>query len=225
MRHVKLVGLCLAAVFALSGLAAGQALAQPEFAWHVGGNVFGSGSETELQSSAKTNQVLKATVLGIKVEITCTTVATPGAEIIGGVPGTSSETVHYTHCTVQKPSGCKIKEEKITTNPLTDEIVEGVGASAGKPLILFRPTSGNVFAEPKLSGFFCLSVPVEGTVLAEPIPDEEEGTSGALKFEPAESKHYKNSAGEEKSAGLSNSGTVSGEVEVSLVSGESFGVF
>jgi hypothetical protein len=224
MRHVKLVGLCLAAVFALSGLAAAQASAV-EFAWHVNGSTFGSGSETELQSSAKTNQVLKATVLGVAVEITCTKVATPGAEIIGGIPGTSSETVHYTGCTVQKPSGCKIKEEKITTNPLTDEIVEGVGASAGKPLILFKPTTGTVFAEPKLSGFFCLSVKVEGSLLAEPIPDEEEGTSGALKFEPAESRHYKTSAGSEGSAGLNNSGTVKGEVEVSLVSGASFGVF
>jgi hypothetical protein len=217
MRQLKLVGLCLAAVFALSGLAAAQAGA---FEWHVNGVPFESG-ETELQSSAKTNQVLRATVFGIAVEITCTKVATPGAQIIGGFPGRSSEMVHYTGCTVQKPGGCKIKEEKITTNPLTDEIVEGAN---GKPMILFRPATGNVFAEPKLSGFLCLSVKVEGSILAEPIPDEEEGTSGVLKFEPA-SKHYKNSAGESKEASLNNSGTVSGEVEVSLVSGASFGVF
>jgi hypothetical protein len=221
MRHVKLVGLCLAAVFALSGLAAAQASAATEFEWHVSGSPLAAGSEEALASSAKTNQVLHATVLGVAVEITCTKVATPGAKIIGGFPGTSSETVEYTGCTVQKPSGCKIKEEKIVTKPLTDEIVEG---NSGEPMILFRPTEGTVFAEPKLSGFFCLSVKVEGSILAEPIPDRTEATSGVLKFEPA-SKKYTNSAGVKGEAKLNNSGTVTGEVNVSLVSGNEFGVF
>lgn len=226
-RRLRILLVSLLAVFAFSAVAVAQASAI-EFVWKAGGKTLESG-EKELSSKAKTSQVLKTSVAGVKVEITCKEVATPGGKIIGGKPGTSSETVEYKGCTVQKPSGCKIKEEKITTKPLKDEIVEGVGASAGKVLILFTPKEGETFAEPKLEGgFLCFSLAVKGSVLAEGNPQKEEATTDTLKFEPAEGKKYKSSKGEEKSAGLTVSGnaaTNSGEVETKLVSGEKFGAF
>ncbi|HYM44854.1 MAG TPA: hypothetical protein VES65_01665 [Solirubrobacteraceae bacterium] len=225
---MKRLGLCLATVLALSGIAVAQASAM-EFIWKVNGAKLEAGKEKELTSKAKGAQTLKATVLGVKVEIKCTEVSTAGAKIVGGTPGTSTETVEYKKCIVVKPAECKIKGETISTKPLVDEIVEGVGASAGKGLILFKPKEGEIFAEPKLEGgFFCLSLAVKGSVLAEANPQKEEVETGVLKFEPAESKKYKNSKNEEKSAGLTISGnasTVTGEVETKLNPVEKFGVF
>ncbi|HEV3320083.1 MAG TPA: hypothetical protein VG053_10235 [Solirubrobacteraceae bacterium] len=228
MKHAKVLGLCLAALFAMSGLVAAQASAI-EFAWHVNGSKLETGQEKTLTSKAKSAQVLKTTVIGVKVEIKCTEVSTAGAKIIGGVPGTSTETVEYKSCTVAKPSGCTIKGGTITTKPLKDEIVEGVGTSAGKALVLFAPVAGKVFAEPKLEGgFLCLSLAVEGSVLAEAIPQKEEVEAGVLKFEPANGKEAKNSKGETTKDGLTVSGgaaTVTGEVETKLSPVEKFGVF
>lgn len=229
INRTKVLGLCLVALFAMSGFAAAQASAI-EFAWHVNGSKLEAGQEKELTTKAKTNQVLKGEVLFVKVEITCKEVkAAAGAKIIGGVPGTSSETVEYSGCTVQSPSGCTIKGGTITTKPLKDEIVEGVGSSAGKALLLLTPKEGTTFAEPKLEGgFFCQTVAVKGSVLAEANPQGTEVTTGVLKFEPANGKEYKNSKKETKKAGLTaggNPSTVSGEVEAELKPSEKFGAF
>ncbi len=228
MKRSKMLGLCLVALFAMSGLAAAQASAI-EFLWKVNGSKLETGQEKTLTSKAKGAQVLKTTVIGVKVEIKCTEVSTAGAKIIGGMPGTSSETVEYKGCTVAKPSGCTVKGGTITTNPLKDEIVEGVGTSAGKALVLFAPVTGKVFAEPKLEGgLLCLSLAVEGSVLAEANPQKEEVETGVLKFEPANGKESKNSKGETKKDGLTVSGsasTVTGEVETKLSPAEKFGVF
>jgi DsbC/DsbD-like thiol-disulfide interchange protein len=228
MKRTKVLGLCLVAVFAMSGLVAAQASAM-EFAWHVNGSKLEAGKEKALTSKAKGAQVLKTAVIGIKVEISCAEASTAGAKIIGGIPGTSTETVEYKGCTVAKPSGCKVKGGTITTNPLKDEIVEGVGTSAGKALVLFAPVTGKVFAEPKLEGgFTCLSLAVEGSVLAEANPQLQEVTTGVLKFEPANGKESKNSKGVTNKDGLTVSGnaaTVTGEVETTLSPAETFGVF
>jgi len=225
-RSLKMIGALAAVALASSAVAAAQASAI-EFVYKVNGKALEG--EKELVSKASTNQVLKTTVLGVASEITCTTVETPGAKIKGGKPGTSTETVHYSGCTVQKPSGCKVKEGKITTNPLVDEIVEGVGASAGKAEVLFHPESGETFAEPKLEGGLqCPSLAVKGSILAEAVPQKEEAVAGSLKFEAAEKDKYKNSKGEEKSAGLkvgSSAATTTGTVQTELSTKEKFGIF
>jgi hypothetical protein len=225
-RRLRMLGACLTAAVALSAVAVAQASAI-EFIYKVKGAPL-SGKK-ELTSKAETSQVLKATVLGVASEITCTTVETPGALITGGVPGTSTETVHYGSCTVQKPSGCKVKEGKITTNALEDEIVEGVGLSKGLAEVLFKPAGGaKAFAEVKLEGFFCPTVTVEGSILAEAIPQAKEVETGLLKFEPAEKTKYKNSKGEEKTAGTTVGGkaaTTTGTVETKLNPIEVFGIF
>jgi hypothetical protein len=216
-----------AAALAMTAVAAAQASAI-EFVYRVNGAKLEAGKERELVSKAATSQVLKASPLGISTEITCTTVETSGAKIKGGKPGTSTETVHYSGCTVQKPSSCKVAEGKITTNPLIDEIVEGVGASAGKAEVLLKPASGETFAEPKLEGFLCPSLAVDGSILAEALPQKEEVVAGSLKFEPAEKGKYKNSKGEELSAGLKVAGkaaTTTGTVTTELSTKEKFGIF
>jgi hypothetical protein len=227
MQRTKVLGLCLVALFAMSGLVAAQASAI-EFLWHVNGSKLTSG-EKSLTSKALGAQVLKTTVFGTKVEIKCTEASTAGAKIIGGLPGTSTETVEYKSCTVAKPSGCTIKNGTITTNPLKDEIVEGLGTSAGKALVLFSPVTGKVFAEPKLEGgFLCFSLAVEGSVLAEAIPQKEEAETGVLKFEPANGKESKGSGGEARKDGLvvsGNAATVTGEVLTKLNPVEKFGIF
>jgi hypothetical protein len=227
-RGLKTLGVCVALALTISAVAAAQASAI-EFIYKVNGAKLEAGKEKELVSKAGTSQVLKASPLGVNTEITCTKVETPGAKIKGGTPGTSTETVKYSGCTVQKPSGCKVKEEKITTNPLINEIVEGVGASAGKAEVLFRPASGETFAEPKLEGgFLCPSLSVNGSILAEAVPQKTEAVVGSLKFEPAEKGKYKNSKGEELSAGLKVGGkaaTTTGTVETELSTKEKFGIF
>lgn len=224
MRRAKMVGLCVVVACALSGVAAAEA-SPIEFAWKVGGEMLASGASREVTSNAKSAQVLKTT----GVEITCREVATPGARIAGGVAGTSSETVEFQRCAVQEPSGCRVKEEKITSRPLKDEIVEGVGSSAGRVLVVFMPAEGETFAEPKLSGgLLCISVAVKGSLLAEPSPQKQEATTVTLKFEPAEAKRYRNSKEEERPAGLTvgeDAVTVAGEDETALAGGEAFGAF
>jgi hypothetical protein len=228
MKRTQILGLCLAALFAMGGLVAAQASAI-EFVWKVNGSKLETGQEKTLTSKAEGLQILKTTVLGTAIEIKCSTVSTTGAKIIGGKPGTSTETVAYGGCVVGKPSGCKVKGEAITTNPLKDEIVEGLGTSAGKALALFAPVTGKVFAEPKLEGgFLCLSLAVEGSVLAEANPQKEEVETGILKFEAANGKESKGSGGETRKDGLTVSGNaaaVKGEVLTKLSPVEKFGVF
>jgi len=228
MRYAKLLTACLLAAAGLAIVNVAQASAI-EFVWKVHAKTLASGEEKSLTSKAKGTQVLKASVIGVKTEISCTGVATTAAKIIGGTPGTGSETVEYSGCTVAKPSGCKVKGGTIKTVLLKQEIVEGVGSSAGKVEILSTPKEGETFAEPQLEGGLeCLSIAVKGSVLAEANPQRTEGETGVLKFEPAEAKKYKNSKAEEKSAGLTVAGsasTVTGEVETKLSPAEVFGAF
>lgn len=227
MKRIHVAGVCIAVVLACGGVATAQASAK-QFVWKVNGATLGAGARAFV-ARALGAQVLTTTFLGVKYEVSCAGVRAIKGEIIGGRPGTSAETFEYSKCTVTKPAGCKIPGEKITTKPLKDEIVEGVGASGGKLLLLFAPAVGEVFAEPRLEGgFLCLALTIEGSVLAEVIPMEREEPVLKLKFEPAEGTSYKNAKGEVKVAGLTVKGGAAhllGEVDIELNPVEKFGVF
>jgi hypothetical protein len=83
--------------------------------------------------------------------ITCSKLkSNEAADIIGGAPGKAEGILEYEGCTVEEHAECKVNEGKVTTNPLTSELVyvSEEAAKGKKPegaALLSKPTSGGPF--------------------------------------------------------------------------------
>ena len=132
MRRISLLGLALVAVLALTAFAVSAVVATAAEAIEapfikVEGTRLKKGEEKEVKGKqvAGTSYVLKAGA----VTITCTAQKLKaGAKIIGsavGEPGTSTETIEFSGCTVAgNGTGCNVSHGgTITTEPVKDELV------------------------------------------------------------------------------------------------------
>jgi len=144
MKHFKLVGLALLALFAFSAVAtaAAQAVEAPFYSIKEGKRL-GAGETKEI--TVKAAETFKLSATG-KV-ITCTAVkANGGSEIIGSAkeePGTSKEVLVFSGCTVEgNGAKCAVENGEITTNPVKNELAE-----VGKKSLVtfFAPETGAVF--------------------------------------------------------------------------------
>jgi hypothetical protein len=162
-----------------------------------------------------------------------------GANIKGGIPGTGLGQVVFSGVTVDKSPKCEVSGKTVTTVPLTGEIVEGAskGVGNGEVDILFRPegTANETFTSitfvnkgAEACGINGLTANVVGLVLALALPQGAEAINGDLDYE-ANTKEYKNSKGEFKTAGLEFGGkpaTLTGLALVTLEGGkEKYGAF
>ena len=89
--------------------------------------------------------ILKATVGGNEIKITCTGFTSMGhltnSETAGVMTATSNDTViTYTGCTVDNPPGCTIPGGTITTQALHSEAIAGTPNT-----VQFRPAEGTKF--------------------------------------------------------------------------------
>jgi hypothetical protein len=251
----------LAAVFiiALSGVATSSAFAEEDPFYRVNGGRLGHGSTAEvgLKTSSAT-QVLKSTGAGIT--ITCTGIAAVNGLLIGSVagePGTSSGRIEYSGCTVIG-NGTKcivtsiagVKDKKILTKPLRDELVASAEKQeAGtKILDLFKAVEGpfvEIKFEPEAGGVCKFSgTTVEGSVDVEilnskklPVSfavNEKEELDGFIKALPNGTKECKLEIGKLSKCTTSSlkafgvASTLEGTSEVFLTganAGQEFGVF
>ena len=119
MKRMKIVGLALLAVFAISAVASASASAAcTKYCWLVGGKALAEGKEEALTGAASSSYTLTGKAFGfIEVAITCKKAATTG-KIIGGEPGKDEATIKYTECssgtcTPVEPIETKAKSEVV----------------------------------------------------------------------------------------------------------------
>jgi hypothetical protein len=238
MTRIKLVGLCLVAVFAFGAVAVAEASAAEEI-YKVEEKKLEAGEKKEITSKAKTEFTLtgEETILGAKVKaITkCKKLKLNAAEkpvIVGGTPGKSEkEKIEFEECTATL-GGSKCEKVSIESASTNNEIVTIVlpAGKAGDLAVLFTPATGKVFTTVKLTkcGIFgSHEAKVEGTSAA--LASTGEAVVGTLTYSEAEEiTKIKKSNGTEETTGLKFAGNpskINGVAEVELVSKEKWSVF
>jgi hypothetical protein len=238
MSRVRLMLLSLVAVLSVGALTAASASAI-NFEWRVEGKKLEAGSTKAITSNADGKRSVFKAAAGTGIEFLSTEISVlSGANIKGGIPGTSLEQLVFSGVTVDKPARCEASGKTVQTVPLTDEIVEGAskGVGNGEVDILFRPesTTNEIFVSityvnkgSEECSVKNQSFPVSGLILALALPKGAEAVNGDLDYE-ANTKEYRNSKGEFKTAGLVFGGmpvTLTGLALVTPEKGERYGAF
>jgi hypothetical protein len=236
MQRVKILGVALAAVFAMSAITATASLAA-EYIFKVNGAKLEAGQTREVTSKAKKEFVLEGEVLGVKAVTKCKKEKLNAAEkpvIVGGIPGKSEkEKIEFSECSATV-GGVACKSVTVENVPTNNEIVTIVkpAAKAGKLATKFTPSAGTKFTEIKFKecgGFGSPTAEVTGTTAALDSPEKVEQETGALIWsKPEEITEVEKSSKAKETVGLKFAGkaaTLEGEAEVTLVSKEKWGVF
>lgn len=226
MQRIRVVGLALLAVLAISAVASASASAVTGPIWEVNGAKLATGAEEALTGKAATSYELKGKAFGfIEVAITCKKAANNGA-IIGGEPGTDATTIEYTECS---SSLCTPTEPIVTK--AKSELVYYTASSKTFIGDLFSPKTGTVFTEIKCGS---ITAKVTGSIMGELLNEAKEpvlktgttaGKVGFVRFSGATNEKYENHKGESKTAELileGNPSTLKGTTEVALTSGLSY---
>lgn len=189
MKTIKVVGLALAAILAMSAVAAGTASATSRV-WTVEGSPLAAGQTRTMTAKTVTGKSweLKAS----SITITCTTMSITGGSAVGGTVGTDKGTVEFTGCSSN--CGTKVVAEPITTAGKETELVENTAKT--KVLDLFKP-SGKEFATILANGCTPEETKVEGEngVAAEISEEGTEKLMHVMKFPCPPVKEVLNSAG------------------------------
>lgn len=227
-RKIAIV-LILAAGFAITAVAAfGE---ETHFVWKIEGKTLKNVSEPYKILKTNENIVYTGKYAGTEVEISCTTASVAPligkAEISGERPGTNQEGFTFSGCTVNKPAHCT---GSLSMTAMS-EIVEGVGAEAGKARLLL--TGNGVFntiltynlkGETCALRNACLTV-VFGSMVGEISNENSEAAKGVLTFPATPITKYKNSAGTEFATSLTSESALRGKIEIELTSGKNFGAY
>jgi len=236
MTRIKLVGLCLIAVFAFGAVAVSQASAA-EYIYKVGGTKLEGNKE--IRSSAKKEFVLRGKGTFEAEAVTkCKALKLNEGEkpvIVGGKPGRSEkELVEFNECSATI-AGAKCSSVTVSNVPTKNEIVTVAAPTSlkGRLASLFTPATGTEFSKVAFTKCGILgnqSATVTGNAAALDEPEKVEGKVGVLNYPAASSAITEvetSSGGKIKVKLESNSKTASieGEANVELVGGENWGVF
>jgi hypothetical protein len=238
-RNIALLSMLTMLVIGVTASAASAAFEPTKFEWKVAGSSLASGSSRAFTAKDKSPGIfhLKWSIAGAGVELTSSKLKFNEAKILGGKPGTGEEHLVLEGVQVAQPKGCKVKEEKITTQKLKTEIVEAAsgGVGIGKTELLLAPKSTTNWTELELekSGSTeCAlenkNIPITGNLLTSVSPAKAEATVEQLTFEPSSKEYIVSGVKGAKSAELlmaSNAAHLTGEAETELVSKEIFGAF
>jgi hypothetical protein len=205
MRRIKMFGLMLLAVPALSAVAVSAASATEGPFWKVGGVRLAAGETRLLLATAKEKFTLESK--GVGIVITCLGTSLPAGsemQIIGAAPGnggTSEEAILFTSCT-QTGNGeapCAVENQEIKTTLVLNLLGYSNANRTGQVLVLFEPKVGKTFVTVHFVGAGCkfLETAIEGTtvggaqaggqpVLAGLVGSEPESLHGEVKFPHAQ---------------------------------------
>jgi hypothetical protein len=180
MSRFRLTGVVMLVVCAFCAVVAVAAQAEEAPYWSIEGTRLAAGKTAEVTAKAVGNQTLTAGL----VVVTCTSAKLkPGAVLLGsnaGEPGKSDEVWELSGCSVSgNGTGCKVAGEKITSEPLTDELAY---AENKKSLVLeLTPVTGKTIAVLKFEGSGCsvTETSLKGVLVAEVWTDED-GVAGEL---------------------------------------------
>lgn len=236
MKHIRIIGLALVAVFALCAFASASALAAPSDTFSVAGKKLESGETKEIQAKDSEEFTFKGKgALEAEAVTKCKKLKLDSAdkpEIVGGTPGTSKgEAIEFEECSAVIKSvlgEAKCTSVEITSPETNNELVTIVAPAElkGKLATLFTPASGKVFSKIKLNKCGALgsqSAEVEGTTAAL-VPSEAEALEGTLSWsEKSVITEIEKSNGTKEKIGLTSdkkTATLNGAASVSLVSGQ-----
>jgi hypothetical protein len=233
----------LVAVLALSALASTSAFAastnNPQ--WKVNGVLLGSGQSDEVGIVG--GSAWKISNFGLTTE--CSKVSLKaGAKLLGGDPGTSSETITYSGCSEVSRPKCKINGNSgtITTQPLTGtlafETKEAAEKETGPTIVVLKPTTGKVFLsyveEEASKGLHECFYGGERTFTGELALRAPEGATELTvhSFEPSTIKwYYVNTGGKtvetnvKQLAWAGTAATMQGEMKVELAGKQNWSIF
>jgi len=218
MSKIKIVGLALAAILAMSAVTAGAASAASRV-WVVKGATLGAGETRTMTAKtvAGKSWELKASLITIK----CTTMSITGGSAVGGTVGTDKGTVQFTGCSSN--CGSKVVAEPISTLGTETELVENTAKT--KVLDLFKPNAKKEFATIVASGCTPEKTTVEGEngVAAEISEEGVEKLTHVMKFPCPPITEALNSAGTKLALSLKAFGFITaefcGEAEAELLNG------
>jgi len=195
MKRIRLIGLALLAVFALSVVAASVAQAEEAPFWSIEGTRLAAGKThfitTKVYKEGEKGQELKLETPSVGIIVKCTGLNFPfeTGVILGSeaeTPGTNNEVAHFTGCTVTgNGEKCLVVGKEVTTKPIKSELVENVEKEGetkkvGKKLLVeFAPAEGTNFVTLKFEaekGGECkfTESPVSGSTAAEVLNEKEE---------------------------------------------------
>ncbi|HEV3322316.1 MAG TPA: hypothetical protein VG147_09025 [Solirubrobacteraceae bacterium] len=236
MKHIRIIGLALVAVFALCAFAATSALAMPSATFSVAGKKLETGEAKEIKATDSEEFTLKGKgALEAEAVTKCKKLKLDAAdkpEIVGGTPGTSkNESIEFEECTgvIKSLFGeAKCTSVEITSPETNNELVLVVAPAELKEKLatLFTPASGKVFSKIKLNKCGALgnqTAEVEGTTAAL-VPSEAEALEGKLVWsEKSIITEIEKTNGTKEKVGLTSdkkTATLNGAASVSLVSGQ-----
>jgi hypothetical protein len=249
MFRTRLMLLILIAALSVVGVLAQAASAKIQFAWLVllssnGTNdLLRSGQTREFSISTDNKDILLTFSIGGGATALLSTSATvePGAQIIGGIPGTNEETAVFTGVKVIKPlfegkETCSVNSlgspvGTIKTHALKSQIVES--QATGEPLLLFVSGNGaSLFeieytekeAECTIKGNTAI---VTGSILGEPLEPLTHRVFQHLVFEAKTRNFLLSRGGTLETSGLSAGSkpvTFTGLFLILLTSDEKFGI-
>jgi hypothetical protein len=164
-RSLKVLGLAVVAVLALSAVMASAASAKQ---WYVNGSATPlAGSETVSCKTATgftlTSKVGEITLVLKATGVEC--LAGSKIENSGGL-GIDSGTLKFTGVTVEKPKNCSVSGGSITTNALNTELIVPAGDTTNG-YDLFKPATGSEFVTVSITGGTCAvagNYPVKGEI-------------------------------------------------------------
>jgi hypothetical protein len=179
MRRISVIGLALAAVFAMSAVAVATASAAPEFLNKekkavVKKHFTGTSGKGELKAGS--------------IVVTCTADKDTGE--ISGTKKVANVVVTFTGCSAEKEA-CKVKspgakEGEVKTNVLEGELGEVATSESATGVGLdLKPASGSFVT---LEGSCILTTSVTGSVIAEVSPVKSLVTEGKLIYAEASGK-------------------------------------
>ncbi|MGA2163966.1 MAG: hypothetical protein ABSH36_05805 [Solirubrobacteraceae bacterium] len=235
---MRIIGLALVALFAMSAIAAATATAAPKHIYMVEGKELKAGETKEITAKDSEEFTLKGKgALEIEAVTKCKKLklkASEHPEIIGGTPGTSAkEVIEFEECS-GTVGGSKCSSVEIENAATNNELVTVVKPESlkGKLATLFTPTKPPVFSKEKLNkcGIFgSQSATVEGTSAALVEPEATEALEGMLVWsEKSEITEIEKQNGTKATVGLTSGkkkATLNGIALVALVSGQKWGAF
>jgi len=166
-RSLRLLGLALVVVcaFGITSVASASAAGH----WYHNGTRYVNGVTDTVTGTQTSSFALGAKLGGVKVEITCTGESTSGTLENTAAAGLfRSGTIHFTGCTVTKPSGqgCTANSPGESTGHITVTNLSATATSATS--VEFTPPAGSPFVEIHIGGCPALenTYPVEGQATA-----------------------------------------------------------
>jgi hypothetical protein len=245
MRNIKVVGLALLAVFALSALVAAQASAAAEHIYKVEGKVLEAPEVREVKSSLKSEKfVLRGKgILNVESVTTCKKLKLKAAEkpvIEGGsekgqTGKSSKEVIEFEECTATV-GGTKCSGVEVSNAATNNELVSVYAPAGlkGKLATLFTPAEGKVFSKIKFKSCGLLGSPsaeITGSSAGLVQTEKVEAVKGALQYREgteeitAIEKQNKTTEKVELDNEKTKKATLAGDAWIELTTGEKWGAF